>query len=142
MSFKKATFHLTEPICHCRAQNLTWYIFIVDGRPWLVIHCRTCFTEFTVPPENFIAEFTFSRPYSEYAVEHTESLSSKGDVNLKDRAIRDASTNSGALMPYPKDESKYKVAHNRNFTEFDKKFLEKLKIPPEGKWPGDDKKKI
>lgn len=61
--FRRATIHLTEPICLCAEQNLAWTVAPTAAGPTLAIWCQTCGTKLQVPNKEFKAAFQLEKPY-------------------------------------------------------------------------------
>ncbi len=57
--FKKIIIHLTEPICKCEEQNLSWSV----PNSNLEVKCKTCDITLTIPSKQFIAGFEFEKSY-------------------------------------------------------------------------------
>lgn len=64
--FRRLTIELTEPICQCPVQNLTWQVFSSRGSEQdtrLQVSCKTCGTALCVPNNHFKAAFQLDKPY-------------------------------------------------------------------------------
>lgn len=64
MAFKHVEICLTEPICTCDKQNLSWNIYF-DGNERASIHifCKKCRSKLIVPHDKFVASFKLDKPY-------------------------------------------------------------------------------
>lgn len=61
--FKSITFNLSEPLCTCDEQNLTWcFDFNINTQP-LVLSCKTCDAKLYLPYKILRAGFKFEKPY-------------------------------------------------------------------------------
>lgn len=61
--FEQVIIKLSDPICGCEAEDLTWNVVQAKEGPTLVIECATCKTVLTVPKQKFVAGFAFRRGY-------------------------------------------------------------------------------
>jgi len=61
--FKCLTIHLTEPICGCDEENLSWFICYTEQGHGLGLECKTCKTQLRVGHSHFVAGFAFDKKY-------------------------------------------------------------------------------
>jgi hypothetical protein len=61
--FKKIVIHLTEPVCLCLEQNLTWTTVHTASGPSLAVWCNDCSTRLEVPNREFKALFYLDYEY-------------------------------------------------------------------------------
>lgn len=62
--FDRIVIHLTEPICSCEEQALSWSICQDrDRQSCLRIACRTCKTILIASNRTFVASFALERNY-------------------------------------------------------------------------------
>jgi hypothetical protein len=62
--FKQIDIQLTEPICSCDEQKLSWTIILLDDKRFgLIIMCNLCKTKLEVPHKKFLATFSLDKPY-------------------------------------------------------------------------------
>lgn len=61
--FKRISIYLTDPICPCEEQKLSWTVKQTEAGPSLSVWCNSCGTSVLVPNAEFKASFTFDRPY-------------------------------------------------------------------------------
>jgi hypothetical protein len=61
--FKKIVIHLTEPVCLCFEQNLTWTTKETSLGPALTVWCKDCGTRLEVPNKQFKALFYLDVEY-------------------------------------------------------------------------------
>lgn len=74
--------HMTEPICDCLEQNLSWNVNSKDekGRSTLTIVCETCGTELRIPYEKFRAAFKLKTAYPGKPKTDPKNQPSAGEV--------------------------------------------------------------
>ncbi len=90
--FKKIEIQLTEPLCGCSVANLKWGIPTdSEGKPCLIITCRTCKISMFIPSEKFFANFKLDIPYP--GVKSVEKPKEKHTV-----------IDGGKVIPLHKDE--------------------------------------
>ena len=62
--FKHLTIHLSEPICSCAEQTVSWNLVQVeDNQLTLQLWCQTCRTTLTVSPTEIRSYIAFDQPY-------------------------------------------------------------------------------
>lgn len=75
--FIRINICLTEPICTCEENYLTWTVGSIP-KPYLEIRCDLCGTKIVVPHEKFFARFILDTPYPKNKiVQKTEEPKSK-----------------------------------------------------------------
>lgn len=83
--FKLIKIKLSEPICNCKKQNLSWFIENIKGKittQELKIVCKDCGTMLKVPHEKFVAKFSFDKSYPEGVKTKTkEEIDEEAEMN-------------------------------------------------------------
>ena len=92
--FKHVAIRLTSPLCGCRGQNISWGIQKeTKGKAGLLLSCKTCGTQLSVPHKYFRARFEFVIPYPD---------PTKGEDNEKDKLTV---LDGGKILNFPKEGS-------------------------------------
>lgn len=61
--FKRLVIEMSDPICNCDEQNLSWIPSSDSKGANLIIKCKSCSTQLIVSHEKYVAGWSFERPY-------------------------------------------------------------------------------
>lgn len=61
--FKKISIQLSQPICFCLEQDLSWRVTDTQLGHGLEVACKSCGVSIVVPPAQFKASFALEVPY-------------------------------------------------------------------------------
>ncbi len=73
--FKKIQIELTDPICDCDTQNLSWGI---TAGPGIFIKCKECETQINVSAKKFVACYKLDKKYPKYKCDKCDKLHDTG----------------------------------------------------------------
>ena len=73
--FKRISIELTEPICTCETNQLSWGITIGPG---MYVECKECGTRVEVPNKKFMAAFDLDKKYPKWKCKECGELHETG----------------------------------------------------------------